>query len=297
MTWLVATICAALFQSWRTAVQQKVRASLSVNGAGLARYFYGLPVALLLLTAYLAVGGHALPRIDTAFFGWALAGGFAQIIGTNLLLMAFSYRNYVVGTAYSKTEAMQGATLSFLLIGERLTWLSWLGIAVGACGVLLLSTAGKRPRLADLVQPAALCGLGAGFGFTMTSIFVKLATRHVETGDMILAALVALVVVQAGQVLMQGGYLLAREPEELGRVIRNWRTAGQVGALASFGSAGWFTGFALAPVALVRTVGQIEVFLTLGFSHFYLAEAVKRQEVIALFCVGAGVVLALAGSM
>lgn len=295
--WLVATLCAAVFNSWRTAVQQSVRVTLSVNGAGLVRYFYGLPVAAALLGGWCLVRGEPLPGFEWPMLGWALAAGFAQIIGTNLLLLAFSYHNYVAGTAYSKTEAIQGAILSFVLLGERLSWLSWVGIAVGVLGVLYLAGKGRRPRLRDLTQPAALCGLGAGFGYTMTSIFVKLATREVHTADMVLAALFVLVVVQAGQVLMQGGYVLLRERGEMTRVLQTWRVSSLVGLLASLGSAGWFIGFALAPVALVRTVGQVEVFFTLGFAHLYLREAVKRREVIALFCVAVGVALALSGSL
>ena len=295
--WLLATLCAAVFNSWRTAVQQSVRATLSVNGAGLVRYLYGLPVAIVLLAGWCLYRGEALPRFDAPLIGWALAGGLAQILGTNLLLLAFSYHNYVAGTAYSKTEAIQGAVLSFALLGERLSWISWLGIAVGVFGVLYLASGGKRLRLADIAQPAALCGLGAGLGYTMTSIFVKLATREVHTADMILAALFVLVVVQAGQVLMQGAYVLLRERGEMRRVLASWRTSSLVGLLASLGSAGWFTGFALAPVALVRTVGQVEVFFTLGFGRLYLRETVRRHEVLALFCVAVGVALALAGSL
>lgn len=295
--WLIATLLAAVFNSWRTAVQQSVRARLSVNGAGLVRYFYGLPVAAALLAGWCWVQGEALPDYDPAMWGWALAAGLAQIAGTNLLLLAFSYHNYVAGTAYSKTEAIQGALLSLVLLGERLAWVSWLGIAVGVFGVLFLASGGKRLRPADLVQPAALCGLGAGLGYTMTSIFVKLATRAVHSPDLILAALFVLVATQAGQVAMQGAYVLAREPGEMRRVLASWRTSSLVGLLASLGSACWFTGFALAPVALVRTVGQVEVFFTLGFGRLYLREAVKRHEVIALFCVAAGVALALAGSL
>ena len=296
--WLIATLCAAVFNSWRTAVQQSVRAKLSVNGAGLVRYFYGLPVAAALLAGWCLVRGTALPGCTVLpLLGWALAGGLAQIVGTNLLLLAFSYHNYVAGTAYSKTEAIQGAILSFILLHERLSWISWVGIAIGVAGVLYLAGGGKRLHARDVVQPAALCGLGAGFGYTMTSIFVKLATREVHTSDKILAALFVLVVVQAGQVLMQGAYVLLRERGEMTRVLQSWRTSSLVGLLASLGSAGWFTGFALAPVALVRTVGQVEVFFTLGFGHLYLREAVKRHEVAALFCVGLGVALALAGSL
>ncbi len=286
-----------MFNSWRTAVQQSVRAQLSVNGAGLVRYFYGLPVALALLAAWCLVRGVPLPSFGLPMLGWALAAGLAQILGTNLLLLAFSYHNYVAGTAYSKTEAIQGAILSFVLLDERLSWISWAGIAVGVFGVLYLAGGGKRLRLADVVRPAALCGLGAGLGYTMTSIFVKLATFEVHTADKILAALFVLVAAQAGQVLMQGTYVLLRERGEMTRVLRSWRSSSLVGLLASLGSAGWFTGFALAPVALVRTVGQVEVFFTLGFGRLYLRETVRRHEVIALFCVAAGVALALAGSL
>lgn len=295
--WLLATIAAAVFNSWRTAVQQSVRAQLSVNGAGFVRYFYGLPVAVALLAGWCLAHGAGVPRIDAALWVWALAAGFAQIVATNLLLLAFSYHNYVAGTAYAKTEAIQGAILSFVLLGERLSWLSWLGIAVGVFGVLYLASGGRRLRLADLVQPAALCGLGAGLGYTMTSIFVKLATRQVHTGDTVLAALLVLVAVQGLQVLMQGGYLLLREKGEMGRVLKSWRSSALVGLLASLGSAGWFTGFALAPVALVRTVGQIEVIFTVGLGRFYLRETVERREVIALLGIAAGVALALGGSL
>lgn len=295
--WLPATLLAALLQAWRTAVQQRVRADLSLNAAGLVRYLYGLPVGIVLLATYLLWRGEGLPAVGWAFLGFALAAGFAQIIGTNLLLMAFGYRNYVTGTAYAKTEAIQGALLSLLLLGERLSLLSWAGIGVGVAGVILLSTGGERPRLRDLAQPAALCGLGAGLGFTMTSIFVKLATRDIATGDMVQAALLTLVVVQAGQTLMQGSYVLLREPEQIAAVLRTWRVSAQVGALAALGSACWFTGFATAPVALVRTVGQVEVIFTLGFSRLYLKERVKRFEIGGLILVGIGVALALWGGL
>lgn len=297
MTWLYATLCAALFNSWRTALQQRVRSALSVNGAGLVRYLYGWPVATALLAAWCLWRGAVLPGAELAFVPYVLAAGLAQIVGTNLLLMAFGYHNYVAGTAYSKTEAIQGAILSLVLLGERLSPLSWFGIAVGVAGVVLLATGARRPKLSDLAKPAALCGLGAGLGYTLTSIGVKLAARELHTPDPILAALVTLVAVQFGQVLMQGSYVLLREPGELRRVFANWRGSLPVGVLASLGSACWFTGFTLAPVALVRTVGQVEVFFTLGFSRLYLRETVRRHEIVALFCVGAGVALALAGSL
>ncbi len=296
MIWLPATLLAGLFQAWRTAVQQRVRAQLSVNAAGLVRYLYGFPVACVLLGLYTAWRGVSLPAIGDSFLPYALLGGFAQVIGTTLLILAFGFRNYVVGTAYAKTEAVQGALLAMLMLGEMLSPLTWAGIAIGVAGVIVLSTGGKRLKLADLAQPAALCGLGAGSCFAFTSIFVKRATFAVATGDKVFAALITLVAVLALQLLMQGSYVLLRERDQLPKVLRTWRVSGQVGLLAALGSACWFTGFATAPVALVRAVGQVEVLFTLGFGRFYLKEPLARSEALGLLLVGTGVVVALLGA-
>jgi drug/metabolite transporter (DMT)-like permease len=186
--------------------------------------------------------------------------------------------------------------LAMLLLGEMLSPLTWLGIAIGVTGVVILSTGGKRLRFADLTQPAALCGLGAGLCFALTSIFVKRATFAVGTEDKVLAALIVLVAVLFLQLIMQGSYVLLRERDQIPKVFRTWRVSGQVGLLAALGSACWFTGFATAPVALVRAVGQVEVIFTLGFGRFYLKEPLKPSELAGLLLVGAGVVVALLGA-
>lgn len=299
--WLPATLLAGATQAWRTAIQRRVSKDLSVNAAGLVRYLYGLPFTLLLLGGYRLLFAGALPSPDPLFLLFALGGGLAQIIATNLLIMAFAHRNFVVGTAYSKTEAVQGAILSFLLLGERLHPLAWAGIGCGVMGVMLLSTGGKRMAPLDFLralgQPAALCGIASGFFFALTAIGVRRATQEVGGSDPILAALIVLVATVTMQTAMQGGYLLLREPEQMGKVFRSWRVSGQVGLLSSLGSACWFSGFATAPVALVRIVGQIEVAFTLGFGHFYLGERMARSEVMGLMLVASGVVLALMGAL
>lgn len=297
MIWLPATLLAGLFQAWRTAVQQRVRAELSVNAAGLVRYLYGFPVGCALLAAYLSVAGVSVPNHSLSFWLFCAAAGFVQIIGTNLLIMAFGHRNYVVGTAYAKTEAVQGAVLAMILLGEHLSLLTWGGIAVGVFGVMILAARGEAIKLQQLTEPAALCGLGAGLMFALTSIFVKRATQTLATNDLVLAALTVLVAVLGLQTLMQGSYVALRERDQLPKIIKSWRVSGQVGVLAAVGSACWFTAFAMAPVALVRAVGQIEVIFTLGFGRFYLREPLTKSELSGLIIVAAGVLLALIGGL
>jgi drug/metabolite transporter (DMT)-like permease len=297
--WLPITLAAALFQCWRTALQQKLRGQLSVNGAAVVRYLYGVPVGMLLLGAYLLAFGGGLPAPNLPFLLLCAAGGLGQILGTNLLIMAFGHRGFAVGTAYAKTEAVQGAILALVLLGEHISALAWGGIALGVSGVLWLSLAGRaltaRELLRATVQPAALCGLTAGFFFALTSVLVKAANLELPGDDPILRALATLVATNILQTIMQGGWLLAREPEQVRAVLASWRTSAQVGALSACGSACWFTGFALAPVALVRAVGQVEILFTLLFSRFYLRETPSRAEVAGALVVVLGVVLVLAG--
>lgn len=298
--WIPIAVAAALFQCWRTAMQQKLRYLLSVNGAGFVRFLYGAPAALVFLLAALAASGADLPAARATTLAFAAAGGFCQIIATNLLIMAFGFRNFAVGTAYSKTDTAQSGIVAFIVLGEALRPLAWAGIAVGLIGVMTLSLAGRglRPRAlaAATVQPAALCGLGAGFFFALTTVLIKLATGSVVTQSVFVRALFVLFVTNALQTLMQGAYLAWREPAELRKAMTAWRSSCWVGILSACGSAGWFTGFAMTNVALVRAVGQVEVIFTLFFSRFYLKERLKHRDVAGLLLVVAGVLLIVISS-
>lgn len=297
--WIAFTVAAAAFQCWRTALQQRLRGQLSVNGAGVVRYLYGVPAGLLILASYGFVFGGEMQTFSAAFLALCAAGGLGQILGTNLLIMSFSSRGFAVGTAYSKTEAIQASIIALVLLGEGLGWLSWLGIVVSVGGVLYLSLAGRNltPRglLEASRQPAALLGIAAGFCFAVCAVFIKSANIALGGHDPVFSALVCLVVINAMQTVMQGGYLLLREPQEMRRVFASWRDSAWVGALSAAGSGCWFSAFALAPVALVRAVGQVEIIFTLLVSRFYLREAVKPADRIGALVVVAGVVLVLLG--
>jgi drug/metabolite transporter (DMT)-like permease len=297
--WVVATLSAGLFQTWRTALQQKLRGQLSVNAAAVVRYLYGVPVGMLFVTLYLALIGGSLSSPGWAYLGFCVLGGLGQIIGTNLLIMSFGHRGFAVGTAYSKTEAVQAAFIALIFLGESFAPLAWLGIAVSVGGTLYLSMAGRVGSLRDVmaatVQPAALLGLGAGLAFALCAMAIRAATQSLDGPDATLRALETLVVINMMQTVMQGGWLLARERSSIPALFRTWRSSAQVGALSACGSACWFTGFAYAPVALVRAVGQVEILFTLLFSRFFLRERMKRSDIIGALVVVSGVVLVLLG--
>ena len=117
--WIIVTLVAAGFQTARTALQHRLRAQLSVSGAGFVRYVYGAPLsALAVLVAWRA--GVAWPQIAPRFWPVITFGGVAQILGTIFLIRAFDARDFAVGTVFAKTEVVQVAVFSLVLLGEPL---------------------------------------------------------------------------------------------------------------------------------------------------------------------------------
>lgn len=73
--WLPASLLGGLFQAWRKALQQRLRAEHIVSGAGLVRYLYGLPFALLFAMSWFSLHGDSRPLLNPAFFALSAIGG------------------------------------------------------------------------------------------------------------------------------------------------------------------------------------------------------------------------------
>src|SRR3546814_5855869 len=108
------------FFKQKTAYEMRISDwSSDVCSSDLVRYLYGLPFAFMFAAIWLTMRGDAVPAFDSAFAGFAVAGAITQMAGTILLIMAFGHRGFVVGTAFSKTEAVQAALVTALFLGER----------------------------------------------------------------------------------------------------------------------------------------------------------------------------------
>ena len=294
--WIPITLVAAFFQAWRTALQANLRHELTASGAAFVRYFYALPLDVFMLVLALWWLSGSWPSLSVAFVLYCLAGGVAQIFGTFFLISAFGHRNYLVGTAYAKTEAVQLVLISVLVFGIALPQWAVIGAVTAMIGVLWLALPTEKFTflgwLKISMQPAALFGLGAGLAFALTALALREASLTLgEQTPVLIKALLVLLVTNSIQVLVQGTYMLKFARRDLWQCMVVWRRALPVGLLSALGSAAWFAGFALTQVALVRGLGQIEVLFTLLFGHFYLKERFTRHEVFALFLVAVGVVM------
>ena len=97
---------------------------------------------------------------------WPLiaGGGIAQIVATVLLISAFDARGFAVGTVYSKTEVVQVAVFSAVLLNETLRPLGWLSTVLCLAGVVLLAGGRGLLRHADRL-PRWACSPGPASGW------------------------------------------------------------------------------------------------------------------------------------
>jgi drug/metabolite transporter (DMT)-like permease len=294
--WVIATLFAAAFQTWRTALQQRLRGLLSPNAAGFVRYAFGAPWAIGAVLC-IALAGWELPALNVRFLLVIAVGGVAQIVGTNLLIRSFALRDFAIGTAFSKTEAIQVAVISVAVLGEPVSWRAWVGITVSLVGVTILATKGDRSQLRTLwsTSPDAgmWAGIGAGTGFAVAAVCIRSASQSLGSAQPIVRALITLAVMNTIQTLLNGVWLAAADRTQFGAIRKLSGASAAVGLLSVLGSAGWAIGMTLQNAALVRALGQIDLVFAFVVAKVLFHEERRPSEYLGSALVVAGVVLVL----
>lgn len=287
--WIPITIAAAFLQNLRSVLQKRLKATLSTWGATAARFVFAAPLACLVLAALLAATGRSAPPLNVTFVTSAMLGGLAQILATGLLIHLFSYKNFTVATAFTKTEPVQTALFGIVLLGDRLSLPVALAIMVSLVGVILISIPADPAARRNFLDRKALIGIVSGGLFGLSAVAYRGASLSLADGDVFLRAATTLAFVTTFQALAVLAYLRLREPGEAGRLLRSWRSAARVGLAGMLGSLAWFTAFTLQNAAHVRALGQIEVVFMIGASILFFKERVTAREIIGVLLVSAGI--------
>jgi len=299
LAWIPITLGAAAAQAVRTALQRYLKGRLSINGAAFTRFVFGLPLAAVYLTALVAGGAGRLPQPGGAFWAWVVAAGVSQILATSLQIRVMAARNFATAVAYTKTEVVQAALFEIIFLGAVVSWMGALGIALGTAAVMLMSLVkAKDPLRAFLTgwtEPTALLGLVSGGLFGVAAVGFRAASISLRDPSPFVAASFTLVVATVLQTAMMVGYLAAREPGQIGRVVAEARAGALVGLASFLGSAGWFTAFTLQIAAYVRTLGLVELIFTLLISLYAFRERPGRFELIGLGLLIVSIALVLNG--
>lgn len=290
MLWIPFTLFAAFMQAWRNALQKQLSQHLGATSVTLARFILAGPLAggyLWLL--YRWQPEQPLPHFSALFTAYIVGAALCQIVATALMVRLFQLRNYAVGVGLAKSEAIWAAMLGVGFFGSLLSPLGWLGVAIGGVAIGLLS--GLR-RLNGVVSPTTLLlGVGSGLSFALTSLWVREASLLLELAFPFSAAWVLLLVISL-QTLLLVGWLAWRDVSSLTGLAQRPTLTAAVSVTSCLGSIGWFSAMSLESVALVKTLGQIEVLFTLLISAYYFKVKLTRQDhwgllliVIAAICV------------
>ena len=212
----------------------------------------------------------------------------SQIAGTWALISAFRTRNFAVAVTFSKTETLQTAFLSLVIIGEPLPTVAWVAIALSVVGVAALTRPTGRHGLDGATRRAlregAAYGLGSGLLFGLSATAIRSASMTPAWHGHAHALARDPRITTSLQFLFLGSFLLVREPGGFAGLFRAWRVAAVVGLTSVAGSAGWFTAITLQKAAYVQVVGQIEIVLSILVSRLIFREGIHPSKFSARFC-------------
>lgn len=297
--WVGITVAAAFLQNLRSALQKHMKEQVSTSGATYARFVFAFPFAILYVSGLTAFGGFEVPSPDLSFWTYAAIGGAAQIFATALLVSLFSFRNFAVGTAYSKTETVQTALIGIVVLSDPLSLAAAAGILISLTGVFALSLAkgafDLKTFLMSWFKKTALIGIASGTFFGISAVSYRAASLSLGGEGVIIQAAFTLACVTVMQTLAMSIYLRLREPGQIMAVIRTWRIALGVGVSGMMASACWFTAMTLQNAAYVRALGQVELVFTFAASYFFFRERPNFTELIGIFLLIGGVLVLLLG--
>lgn len=293
--WVPIVLWAALAQTARNAAQRSLVAQAGTLGATLARFLYGIPFAAawVALLHVLPPTAASLPAFHPAYFGWLLLGALGQLGATAALLAAMKQRNFVVGVAYSKTDALQVALFGSLFLRELPGTVAMVAIALATTGVIMLSLPQKGASLEGRAwtSAAAWYGLASGAGFALSAVGYRGAALQLPDSSAWMAGAWGVLLAQTAQTLLLGGWLAWRSPASLAATATAWRVSTVAGATGALASIGWFTAFALTTAANVRTLGMVEVVFSYLVSRRLLREKLAPIEQGGLALVVAGLLV------
>jgi drug/metabolite transporter (DMT)-like permease len=281
--WVPITIFAAFCQNMRSALQKHLRGRLSTSGATFSRFFYAVPFAALYATGLAVLAGFPVPQPNPTFVAYALLGGLTQIIATALLLYLFGFRNFAVGTTYSKTETVQAAIFGIVILGDPIGLGAGVAILVSLVGVMAISMATTDIRARSLLRSLT----------ERTAVSYRGASLSLGGEGFLMQAAFTLACVTVFQTLVMAVYMRLREPGQITRVLQSWKVAVWVGLSGMMGSAGWFTAMTIQNAAYVRALGQIELVFTFAASYFFFHEKTNRIELFGIALVIGGILILL----
>lgn len=199
-----------------------------------------------------------------------------------------AYRTGDLGQVYPIARGaapLMTATVTTIFVGEKLSVISWAGIAALVAGVILLSARGGRD-LVRIDRRAVGFALLTAFTICTYSVVDGVGARLASDSNAYSLALFV------GIALVMLPYALYRDSREVIPAMQNyWRRGFAGGALQiiSYGTVLW--AMTLAPIAIVATLRETSVLFGAGIAVVVLKEPLRVTRIGAALLIVCGLVL------
>ncbi|MDG2140996.1 MAG: EamA family transporter [Gammaproteobacteria bacterium] len=288
-TWIIFTLLAVIMQSVRTAAQKQITQQISVHSATLVRFLFGIKFAALYFFLTVWIFEPINFELNNRFFLSGALASISQVLATIFLIKAFTLKNFAVGTALAKTEALLTAVLGSIFFSAYLNPMGYLSILFGVCGLLVASNWNVTfKNLSD--NQSIRYGLGSGLGFALASLWIRDASLSLEIPRIVSAAAVLLYMVILQSVICLA-WVTVKEPEQFVLIKKNLHSSLFIGFTGVLGSIGWFTAMSLQNVALVKTLGQVEFVASLLITYLYFNEKISTREYLGMALIALSILL------
>lgn len=228
------------------------------------------------------------------FVGWPLPEAWPYVFASLVIhlfyysALAEAYKTGDLGLVYPiarGTAPLMTAIGAYLIVGQELGLFGWLGVAVLASGVLVLSFKGGSPAAAASPRSvgfALLTALSISAYTLVDAVGARLAgSAHAYSGWLFALDAVMMLV-----------YGLVRFPAAMiGGLKTEWKLVLGGGALsaAAYWTAIW--AMTVAPIALVAALRETSVLFAAIIGIVLLKEPVVRARIVAAALVVAGLML------
>ena len=198
------------------------------------------------------------------------------------MVKLFQQKNYAIGIGLAKSEAILAALIAVAFLQEHLTTWGWVGVMIGAVAVFLLS---KGRHSTQLSFNTLMIGLGSGLCFAITSLLVREASLELSMLPFLHRAgwvLCSLISFQCIVLLLYLG-IFSRQT-----LYKMWQRLGltfRVSVCSFLASVGWFSAMSMQTVAIVKTLGQVEILFSLLISAFFFKEKLAKTDHLGLWLV------------
>jgi drug/metabolite transporter (DMT)-like permease len=289
VNWVFFTLGAVVLQTFRNALQSKLSANMSTSGVTLSRFLFAPPIALIYLALLYSLSNQIIPEFPLKFIFLVVVASVLQIFATALMVILFKQKNFSVGAGLAKSEALVAGVLGTLFFGSQLSLFGWIGLVVGATAIFVLSGGGRKGQLSF---KTVVIGLACGTCFALTSLFVRQASQSLNVPFPHNAAWVLLWVLCIQTTLLVS-YIAVKSRSTFLTLKSNLQRVFITSVIGCLGTICWFSAMSLQHVAYVKTLGQVEVVLTMLLATFWLKNKVQRHEVIGLLLIAVAATLVM----